>query len=172
MRGKDHFDVKGQFRCGITPAYAGKRHNDRNGQVTEKDHPRVCGEKSRSGLNLPRSWGSPPRMRGKVKTPQKGLQGPRITPAYAGKRPLASLTTSTAKDHPRVCGEKYNYGMANKQAGGSPPRMRGKAAPRPAAPVRPRITPAYAGKRGRGGRTGGSVWDHPRVCGEKTKKIP
>ena len=126
MRGKDHFDVKGQFRCGITPAYAGKRHNDRNGQVTEKDHPRVCGEKSRSGLNLPRSWGSPPRMRGKVKTPQKGLQGPRITPADAGKRPLASLTTSRAKDHPRVCGEKYNYGMANKQAGGSPPRMRGK----------------------------------------------
>ena len=126
VRGKERLAKNQRSVHGITPAYAGKRHNDRNGQVTEKDHPRVCGEKSRSGLNLPRSWGSPPRMRGKVKTPQKGLQGPRITPAYAGKRPLASLTTSTAKDHPRVCGEKYNYGMANKQAGGSPPRMRGK----------------------------------------------
>ena len=167
MRGKDHFDVKGQFRCGITPAYAGKRHNDRNGQVTEKDHPRVCGEKSRSGLNLPRSWGSPPRMRGKVKTPQKGLQGPRITPAYAGKRPLASLTTSTAKDHPRVCGEKYNYGMANKQAGGSPPRMRGKAVQSGMAHTTRRITPAYAGKSSLIVVSRLKSRDHPRVCGEK-----
>ena len=85
MRGKDHFDVKGQFRCGITPAYAGKRHNDRNGQVTEKDHPRVCGEKSRSGLNLPRSWGSPPRMRGKGDEVAEQAAQYGITPAYAGK---------------------------------------------------------------------------------------
>ena len=167
MRGKDHFDVKGQFRCGITPAYAGKRHNDRNGQVTEKDHPRVCGEKSRSGLNLPRSWGSPPRMRGKVKTPQKGLQGPRITPAYAGKRPLASLTTSTAKDHPRVCGEKYNYGMANKQAGGSPPRMRGKGIVDAGKRCGVGITPAYAGKSQGNQDREKQAGDHPRVCGEK-----
>ena len=167
MRGKDHFDVKGQFRCGITPAYAGKRHNDRNGQVTEKDHPRVCGEKSRSGLNLPRSWGSPPRMRGKVKTPQKGLQGPRITPAYAGKRPLASLTTSTAKDHPRVCGEKASLMLASDAELGSPPRMRGKVREIKTGKSRRGITPAYAGKRRRCCAFRWLPWDHPRVCGEK-----
>ena len=167
MRGKDHFDVKGQFRCGITPAYAGKRHNDRNGQVTEKDHPRVCGEKSRSGLNLPRSWGSPPRMRGKVKTPQKGLQGPRITPAYAGKRPLASLTTSTAKDHPRVCGEKCFSCLFSCTRWGSPPRMRGKETASACLHLRNGITPAYAGKRVIHDRIEWRTQDHPRVCGEK-----
>ena len=30
-----------------------------------------------------------------------------------------------------------------------------------------RITPAYAGKRGRGRRAIERLWDHPRVCGEK-----
>ena len=167
MRGKDHFDVKGQFRCGITPAYAGKRHNDRNGQVTEKDHPRVCGEKSRSGLNLPRSWGSPPRMRGKVKTPQKGLQGPRITPAYAGKRPLASLTTSTAKDHPRVCGEKVDGGRNRSRQMGSPPRMRGKGIVDAGKRCGVGITPAYAGKSQGNQDREKQAGDHPRVCGEK-----
>ena len=34
------------------------------------------------------------------------------------------------------------------------------------------ITPAYAGKRNNEKRNKKSKWDHPRVCGEKTKKIP
>lgn len=34
------------------------------------------------------------------------------------------------------------------------------------------ITPAYAGKsRGRCQKDN-MAWDHPRMCGEKTKKIP
>ena len=35
-----------------------------------------------------------------------------------------------------------------------------------------RITPAYAGKRCSYCVCYCSNWDHPRVCGEKTKKIP
>ena len=34
------------------------------------------------------------------------------------------------------------------------------------------ITPAYAGKRNGFGLNGIAFLDHPRVCGEKTKKIP
>ena len=34
------------------------------------------------------------------------------------------------------------------------------------------ITPAYAGKRGMGAAQRLLNQDHPRVCGEKTKKIP
>ena len=169
MRGKDHFDVKGQFRCGITPAYAGKRHNDRNGQVTEKDHPRVCGEKSRSGLNLPRSWGSPPRMRGKVKTPQKGLQGPRITPAYAGKSTITEWQTNKQGDHPRVCGEKLHLDVFCNNCEGSPPRMRGKACRQGGTLMDLGITPAYAGKSRIVFPHFQPFWDHPRVCGEKQR---
>ena len=35
-----------------------------------------------------------------------------------------------------------------------------------------RITPAYAGKSVISAVTVATVGDHPRVCGEKTKKIP
>ena len=34
------------------------------------------------------------------------------------------------------------------------------------------ITPAYAGKSLINGRIGEIYRDHPRICGEKTKKIP
>ena len=55
---------------------------------------------------------------------------------------------------------------------GSPPRVRGTAS----LPTRPnnaiRITPACAGNSLP--RTGSpyTAWDHPRVCGEQTKKSP
>ena len=45
--------------------------------------------------------------------------------------------------------------------------MRGKAAPPLGAPVRPGITPAYAGKSDPLPAAPAPVWDHPRVCGEK-----
>ena len=35
-----------------------------------------------------------------------------------------------------------------------------------------RITPAYAGKSSTFGRYKSQSGDHPRLCGEKTKKIP
>ena len=65
MRGKDfssdllHFDVR------ITPAYAGKREFCANCYILNKDHPRICGEKS-GYFDLRNSvLGSPPHMRGK-----------------------------------------------------------------------------------------------------------
>ena len=50
----------------------------------------------------------------------------RITPAYAGKRPGLLLPSSNVKDHPRVCGEKYDTYHPHMHMLGSPPRMRGK----------------------------------------------
>ena len=35
-----------------------------------------------------------------------------------------------------------------------------------------RITPAYAGKSAKLLFYHSKTWDHPRLCGEKTKKIP
>ena len=35
-----------------------------------------------------------------------------------------------------------------------------------------RITPAYAGKSGLADTRRRNLLDHPRLCGEKTKKIP
>ena len=115
--------------------------------------------------------GSPPRMRGKVKRNKRFQLADGITPAYAGKRPAAWAGAWRTGDHPRVCGEK-GTGLTNVTSPmGSPPRMRGKAAPSSVAVMPCRITPAYAGKRP--APRGGGLWDqdHPRVCGEKSGRV-
>ena len=146
MRGKAFFEAMLNLNQGITPAYAGKRKQQAEFNGLSEDHPRVCGEKGFTSATQTSSGGSPPRMRGKaVQVP--GAAAPTgITPAYAGKRPLASLTTSTARDHPRVCGEKNNLRQAFSIQQGSPPRMRGKEIEANRDAIAHRITPACAGK--------------------------
>lgn len=89
-----------------------------------------------------------------------------------GKVSVLSQFRTNHRDHPRVCGEKADGDTLNLRFVGSPPRMRGKVTFVFLACKPMRITPAYAGK---------SIWyrclsfhleDYPRVCGEKTKKIP
>ena len=107
----------------------------------------MCGEKDFKSAHPSQQLGSPPRMRGKV------LQWCRedffsgITPAYAGKSSFLSGCTRIPRDHPRVCGEKLTTFDAGKLIPGSPPRMRGKVAPKNCGSSSTRITPAYAGKR-------------------------
>ena len=50
--------------------------------------------------------------------------------------------------------------------------MRGKAKQDKDQQTYMRITPAYAGKRRLPASAEERAGDHPRVCGEKTKKIP
>ena len=45
MRGKDTQTVEQARRVGITPAYAGKRMDNKAKAKAKGDHPRVCGEK-------------------------------------------------------------------------------------------------------------------------------
>ena len=55
---------------------------------------------------------------------------------------------------------------------GSPPPMRGKAILDFPYSLTLGITPAYAGKSDSSGDDLCPVQDHPRLCGEKAKKIP
>ena len=114
---------------------------------TMKDHPRVCGEKAPRRRNIQLPMGSPPRMRGKGNVDSIKLLLTRITPAYAGKRYTNGAAFKIAKDHPRVCGEKYPTANRASDAIGSPPRMRGKVSLSSIKYDTGRITPAYAGKR-------------------------
>ena len=70
---------------GITPAYAGKRKSDNNARGHNRDHPRVCGEKTGKNPGDTYYMGSPPRMRGKVCCLYELVWHSGITPAYAGK---------------------------------------------------------------------------------------
>ena len=157
---------------GITPAYAGKREGPKNAQSKVGDHPRVCGEKCIPLTRGHGRQGSPPRMRGKVQLGEIDLQDIWITPAYAGKSGPCPDRVPPAGDHPRVCGEKSQSTSASPRALGSPPRMRGKGVKQSNSRIRMGITPAYAGKSPTAKQRGIPGRDHPRVCGEKTKKIP
>ena len=107
-------------------------------------------------------------MRGKVF--RGDLLNPlhRITPAYAGKRELEVVKSRLARDHPRVCGEKFAFFVAKTLKMGSPLHVRGKVIVDLVLTKGHGITPACAGK------SFGLVikflrhGDHPRVCGEKT----
>ena len=71
----------------------------------------------------------------------------RITPAYAGKSISAKNTSPRFKDHPRLCGEKFEQ--------------------REQMQISIRITPAYAGKSEPETKLAPWGRDHPRLCGEK-----
>ena len=91
----------------------------------------------------------------------------RITPAYAGKRCCPSHRRSAHRDHPRICGEKWQCEWCGFTRWGSSPRLRGKGQPCGQRGENGRITPAFAGKRGPVPRWSAQAGDHPRVCGEK-----
>ena len=147
VRGKVVSASSNKVHVGITPACAGKSQPERLAAVGQQDHPRVCGEKRRTHQCPAASSGSPPRVRGKavgyrIDTIEEG-----ITPACAGKRQYQLPGGHGQKDHPRVCGEKYQSMAHRVRVTGSPPRVRGKDSIK------------WQWKTGLG--------DHPRVCGEK-----
>ena len=126
----------------------------------------MCGENVSGMLFIVPFVGSPPRVRGK---PQEILQRSshgRITPACAGKTPFCKKTQKLFEDHPRVCGENLYDQCAQRQAGGSPPRVRGKLGHANRMITERGITPACAGKTGAVECFRSGVEDHPRVCGE------
>ena len=131
----------------------------------------MCGEKHQSTFLAHQSQGSPPRVRGKVSILSFFVKVGRITPACAGKRPASIKPARTAKDHPRVCGEKIIDDICSRGGTGSPPRVRGKGLSCALSLLSPRITPACAGKSLRHRPRASSAGDHPRVCGEKTESV-
>ena len=156
----------------ITPALAGKSGSLCPQDRSRGDHPRVGGEKLVQLKLRAAIQGSPPRWRGKADHSPHGDPRSGITPALAGKRIVFSAGYASFEDHPRVGGEKLYCIAALFSIWGSPPRWRGKAllAKRRYGVIG--ITPALAGKRARRPSWSYGGGDHPRVGGEKTKKIP
>ena len=167
MRGKEITYSNYSQYTRITPAHAGKRNGAPSQGLRPQDHPRACGEKIPLVMEVGKSEGSPPRMRGKAPNCDPTEKSSGITPAHAGKRGTSSLLRGTSKDHPRACGEKALFPLLLGRFPGSPPRMRGKVFRTVQAEMSQRITPAHAGKRLRLIKSSGFTGDHPRACGEK-----
>ena len=169
MRGKVCVNNFCKMFMGITPAYAGKRTTFKEARSNPQDHPRLCGEKFLHVFVVFDFRGSPPPMRGKVLNLSVADFPFGITPAYAGKSRKASSRDSVMRDHPRLCGEKFNFRKVRFLYEGSPPPMRGKAFIDRIQIFKARITPAYAGKSVPLHGSDFQNTDHPRLCGEKTR---
>ncbi len=172
VRGKAYAVISTQFNSRITPARAGKSRGFRPIHGGHEDHPRACGEKKWLLGPQPCAGGSPPRVRGKVGVCHFFEHFPGITPARAGKRARRCTSCCGCRDHPRACGEKLYCFKLRIPAKGSPPRVRGKADYYAMRRTGKGITPARAGKSSFRYKAIEILGDHPRACGEKTKRIP
>ena len=171
-RGKERPPISTAFMEGITPAWAGKSTSITFKMVEPEDHPRMGGEKFLFSPTKRKEWGSPPHGRGKADNTNTALTAERITPAWAGKSFRSAQQERKNGDHPRMGGEKTCTGLGGVVWGGSPPHGRGKAVFSRCFQQTARITPAWAGKSLRKLTLLFSRRDHPRMGGEKTKKIP
>ena len=166
-RGKARPAAASRPRSGITPACAGKSKFAFRRKFSFRDHPRVRGEKVDVRPLRQNEEGSPPRARGKVKFYKILVAFLGITPACAGKSQLLRISNAHTGDHPRVRGEKAKCGARLTRSEGSPPRARGKGCKLRHNRIATRITPACAGKRLHIVTLSYTIWDHPRVRGEK-----
>ena len=166
VRGKPRIRASRPRLSRIIPARAGKTVVVLLFMSGVPDHPRACGENSGKARDRCRTWGSSPRVRGKLTEIVVSSQEERIIPARAGKTCPAPGGGARARDHPRACGENSARLSSALVPPGSSPRVRGKRPPLHQPTRSPRIIPARAGKTTpppprRSGRP-----DHPRACGE------
>ena len=87
VRGKRLFSYLRSPRLGITPAGAGKTTVKASAMRIKQDHPRRCGENWCFAFRTSFAVGSPPQVRGKLKTVRDLGAAGGITPAGAGKTP-------------------------------------------------------------------------------------
>ena len=88
----------------------------------------MCGEKTTAnGAGIVQT-GSPPRVRGEADAVVDLAFPGGITPACAGRRQHILWALQSARDHPRVCGEKVRPSSFRRAFMGSPPRVRGEGA--------------------------------------------
>ena len=170
MRGAHLWQFRLGVCFGIIPAYAGSTSRCAADGTLPRDHPRVCGEHDLFGKRQWRVKGSSPRMRGApgktiVMTAWLG-----IIPAYAGSTTFAALVRRGSRDHPRVCGEHVTANNILNASEGSSPRMRGAPPSPPSSAAGEGIIPAYAGSTTSIYHGKFQVRDHPRVCGEHSRK--
>ena len=126
--------VRGKHSCacgrngdtGITPAGAGKTNLQFCGQIDGADHPRRCGENTRTVNADGKIGGSPPQVRGKQLAELAEIPAVRITPAGAGKTVFTVAVNYIFRDHPRRCGENLRRKPCVRPLVGSPPQVRGK----------------------------------------------
>ena len=165
MRGLLHMRGLAMPALGIIPAHAGLTAYSISFAHCARDHSRVCGAHSGSGLYLTHFGGSSPRMRGSRIVAPYFPHSEGIIPAHAGLTNLVGSTVSTSGDHPRACGAHSGVVRRSDSQKGSSPRMRGSPSSWRNISPSPGIIPAHAGLTSSGCTAYRASRDHPRACG-------
>ena len=139
------------FSVGIIPAYAGNTSSSDSARRSAGDHPRICGEHPPRNLRHTFGTGSSPHMR--------------------GTRRCNRRTRTIPVDHPRICGEHAHERGFGDATVGSSPHMRGTPYAIDFVHEITGIIPAYAGNTEDLYLTRRQNRDHPRICGEHTKRL-
>ena len=126
----------------------------------------MCGENNRPGESRHMTAGSSPRVRGKREAEALAKNASGLIPACAGKTLPPKLNSSSARAHPRVCGENTSPQRWRVFDQGSSPRVRGKLRKCRRWGSLWGLIPACAGKTEGPFIGSGLVGAHPRVCGE------
>ena len=93
---------------GSPPHVRGKADTRAFASAFPRITPACAGKRLQRGRKTPMAEGSPPHVRGKVRYSSPIPFDMRITPACAGKSMGESGTADAARDHPRMCGEKFS----------------------------------------------------------------
>ena len=158
--------LRGRFRCGIIPAYAGSTGTMAGHWPLGRDHPRLRGEHRAASCSACTTMGSSPLTRG-APSPSRGspLVGG-IIPAYAGSTRSAFAEPCRAGDHPRLRWEHSEKLFLPDCKSRSSPLTRGARPRRRYIMPAIRIIPAYAGSTRRCAPRCATRRDHPRLRGE------
>ena len=168
--------VRGSLDClpanqtpsGSIPACAGKPRLPARQSDSIRVHPRVCGEAIRFRGRAVTATGPSPRVRGSRIPPTPHRRRAGSIPACAGKPLDTGSRSSTARVHPRVCGEARKSPVSIRSDRGPSPRVRGSRCVMVTGDAYAGSIPACAGKPARGAQGVGQGGVHPRVCGEAT----
>ena len=169
VRGKLAEMVRKAAAARLIPARAGKTPPHQHYRASNPAHPRACGENGGGSSAVQSSFGSSPRVRGKLHGGRRGPHEPGLIPARAGKTCGGLGGPCSHGAHPRACGENRPGRVHVDDLGGSSPRVRGKPPLQGRRGAGHRLIPACAGKTEE--NTLGCLWPraHPRACGENPR---
>ena len=153
-------------REGIIPACAGSTFFPVGSGPHCRDHPRMCGEHLGPPLAISVPEGSSPHVRGALGSGDLSVQPYGIIPACAGSTITLNLSTSTGRDHPRMCGEHLESLNPTSPTQGSSPHVRGAHGHVSCHVGAIGIIPACAGSTHMDNDLNNMGRDHPRMCGE------
>ena len=165
VRSRRHGLQRAALGLGIISACAEQTVSSRTRRYGRRDHLRVCGADTQTGMLTEDLLGSSPRVRSRRELfPLLGGSAGIIS-ACAEQTCLSRCCRLGWWDHLRVCGADLNESARRSAVSGSSPRVRSRCRRPYRRPRPPGIISACAKQTPPRWRTLSVIWDHLRVCG-------